>query len=592
MGKARFRDRVLIYFSTVILLPVLTLGVVGPLLYSRTVAELSAVHTRDMVERVTRNLESTILAQEKLLQMLLRDEALEQFFFAALNEESRQRLTDLFVSIGESHPEISGMIAVSNDDRSFSTNLQRILRDPLTREDWFVHARTVPSDFTLVTRPIGRNLRNRSGVGPDEIVSLIQSVYHPDTRQFAGVLMADISLEYLEASFEGSSEDDTVFFCILDGKGDFVYTPVNSIVYRINPDWFTNSNQIVEKTIRNRGYRFIFAESPYMGWKTVGVYYLEEALRPVRFVQMSALIIGVLTIALTVTISVVYSTAISKPVLHLRSIMERAGRGELAVRYDGRSMDEIDELGEGLNSMLDKIQDLLQLVYREQKSKREAELRILQQQIKPHFLYNTLDTILWMAEENAHGQITEVVTALTRLFRVALSQGREMITIEEEIDHVGSYLTIQKIRYEDKFDFVIRCPTDLYPLRVQKMILQPLVENAIYHGIKEKAGSGTVRISIAAREGKLEMVVADDGVGIPEKTLQYIDRGLHHLDHESDRSAFALYNVNDRIRLTYGEDYGITVTSEENVGTAVTIYHPVVVSPEKEGEDVDGIHRR
>jgi len=580
MRKARFRDRVLIYFFSIIFLPVLTLGVLGPVLYSGTVAGLSATYTRDRVERVTKNVELTIRSQEKLLQMLLQDEALQQFFFAADIAESRQRLENLFASIGESHPEISGVIAVTRDDRSFSTELERILRDPLIQEDWFLRARAASGDFSLVTRPIGRNLRNLSGVGPDEIVSVIKAVYHPETRQFAGVLMADLSLDYLEASFDGSMQDDTAFFCILDGKGDFVYAPVNTIVYRINPEWFTNSSQIVERTIQNRGYRFIFAVSPYTGWKTIGVYYLEDALRSVRFVRLSALIIGLITIALTVTISVVYTRAISKPLLHLQSVMERAGHGDLTARYDGRSRDEIDELGDGLNSMLDKIQDLVQLVYREQKSKREAELRILQQQIKPHFLYNTLETILWMAEEKGHAQIAEAVAALTKLFRVALSQGREVISVQDEIEHVRSYLTIQKIRYEDKFDFDIHCPAILHPLQVQKMILQPLVENAIYHGVKEKVGSGRISVAIAAREEMLEMVVTDDGVGIPGATLQRINEGLCHLDHESDRSAFALYNVNDRIRLTYGAKYGITVSSEEGAGTVVTITHPIIDSQE------------
>ncbi len=570
----------LIYFLTVIVLPVLTLGVLGPLLYSRTVSELSAVHTREMVERVTANLELTIRNQEKLLEMLLLNDALQNFFVEEISTEATQRLLDLFLSTAESHPEIAGMIAVTENDRVFSTDLQRILRDPLVTEDWYTLVRNNETEFSLLTRPIGRNLKNNSGIESDEIVSMIKPVNHPDTRDFSGVLMIDLNLDYLEKSFERLSQDDTGFFCILDGNGDFVYAPVNPIVYRINPDWFSNSNKVVEKTINKRGYRFIFTESPYTGWKTIGVYYLEEALQPVRFVQVSALIITVITIALTVTISMIYTSAISKPVMNLLSVMEQAGHGELTVRYDGRSRDEIDELGEGLNMMLDKIEGLLQLVYQEQKSKREAELRIMQQQIKPHFLYNTLDTILWMAEEGASDQIVEVVMALTRLFRIALSQGREIISVEDEIDHVRSYLIIQKSRYEEKFDFEIQCPEELYSLQIQKMILQPLVENAIYHGVKEKSGSGSVRITIESKSGELVLNVTDDGIGISEENLQRIKEGLCHQDHGSDKTAFALYNVNDRIRLTYGENYGITIRSREGEGTVVIIRHPIIADPE------------
>lgn len=576
MGKARFRDRILIYFSTVIVLPVLTLGVVGPLLYSRTVANLSAAYTRDAVLRVTTDLEHTIRDHEKLLEMILRDNAVLRFFESAPDVSSVQRMTDLFSATSASHPEIAGLIAVSADDRAFSTGLSRILRDPLTDEAWFRRAQSTSEGFFLFTRPIGRNLENAAGVGPDEIVSMVKSVFDPDDGRFLGVLMSDLMLEYLGASLAGSPEGDTVFYCILDDSGEFVYAPVNEIVYRINPDWFTDSGRIVEKTIGGRGYRFIFAESPYMGWKTVGVYYLEEALQPIRFVQTSALIITLVTIALAVAISMVYSSAITKPVLHLRSVMERAGHGDLGVRYDGRSRDEIDELGQGLNLMLDKIQDLLDLVYREQQSKRDAELRILQQQIKPHFLYNTLDTILWMADEKLYDQISEVVTALTNLFRVALSQGREVIRLREEIEHVRSYLTIQKIRYEEKFDFAIDCPPEILDLRVQKLILQPLVENAIYHGIKEKRGAGSITVVIETHGDALEIQITDDGVGIADETLRKIERGLTHVDHETDRAAFALYNVNDRIRLTYGDRFGITVASAVGAGTTVTIRHPIL----------------
>ncbi len=606
MAKARFRERVLIYFSTIILLPILTLGIVAPILYSRSVAELSARYTRDMVERVTHNLELTIRDQEKLLDMILQDEMIGRFFLsrpehqagqpssvsvsagmyemhaevseatARGSDDETELITRLFRATMDSHPEIAGMIAVTKSGRFVASDLERIMRDPLPQEDWFVQASTTPGDFSLVTRPIGRNLRNPSGIGPDEIVSVIKSIDDPETGTFAGVLMVDLSLDYLEDSFQGLSRGESAFYMIVDGNEEIVYAPVNSIVYRINPDWFTNSSQIVERTIDNRGYRFIFAESPYMGWKTIGVYYLDEALQPVRFVQMSALIIALVTIALTVVISMVYSTAISKPVLHLRSVMERAGHGDLDVRYDGNSRDEIDDLGQGLNSMLDRIQTLLDLVYTEQKAKHEAELRILQQQIKPHFLYNTLDTILWMAEEKGHDQIAEAVMALTRLFRIALSQGREMISLGDEIDHVRSYLTIQKLRYEEKFDFSVECPENLTGLQVQKMILQPLVENAIYHGIKEKSGSGTIRVNIAENADVLELTVADDGVGIPAAELAQISQGLSHVNHEPDRTAFALYNVNDRISLTYGDEYGITVVSSENRGTDVTIRHPII----------------
>jgi two-component system sensor histidine kinase YesM len=181
--------------------------------------------------------------------------------------------------------------------------------------------------------------------------------------------------------------------------------------------------------------------------------------------------------------------------------MKEAEEGNLAVRFEGRQEDEIGYLGKSFNTMIEEVQKLIDMVYREQQSKREAELKSLQEQIKPHFLYNTLDTIQWMAQEHGARDIVEVVGALTRLFRIGLSRGKEMIFLSDELEHVRSYLIIQKARYEDKFDFTLQMEDGLASCMVLKLSLQPLVENAIYHGIKERRGHGTVRVQALARTG-------------------------------------------------------------------------------------------
>jgi len=568
---------VLIYFFTIIFLPILTLGIIGPALYSRTVADLSTEYTTDMVERVTQNLDLLILSKEKVLSQCLQDSSLQRFFFTGENSRPRQSdIATLFSAVQIAHPEITGIVAVTSEDRSIASSLERISRDPLTDESWYTLAKKAAKEFGLLTRPIGRNLRSTSSIGPDEVITLVKAVYHPENSDFAGVLMADLNQDYLEASFEDTTREDKVFFCIIDDQGDFVYAPINEVAYRIDPSWFIDGGGKVEKRIFGRDYRIVFNDSEYTDWTTVGVYYLEETMQAVNFVRLSALFIALLTFALTVIVSMVYSSAISKPVISLLDLMKRAGEGDLSVRYHSNTRDEIDELGRGLNSMLDQIQNLIKMVYEEQRSKREAELRILQQQIKPHFLYNTLDTIQWMAQEQRAYNIIEVVGALTRLFRVTLSQGNEMISLEQEIEHVHSYLVIQKIRYEDKFEYRIDCPDELKNLFVLKMILQPLVENSLYHGIKEKRGAGFLRLEVHVEEESLVMRVFDDGVGIPPSTLKVIRSGLEQADHSRDRSAFALYNVNDRIRLTYGDEFGITIDSSHAEGTVVVIRHPIV----------------
>jgi two-component system sensor histidine kinase YesM len=204
--------------------------------------------------------------------------------------------------------------------------------------------------------------------------------------------------------------------------------------------------------------------------------------------------VGSFTVLLAILLSVFFASSIALPVEKLRSLMRQAETGDFSIRFSENRQDEIGQLGQSFNRMIEEISNLIDQVYHEQQRKRETELRVLQEQIKPHFLYNTLDTIQWMAQEHGAQDIVDMVSALTQLFRVGLSKGQEMIPLREELRHVESYLFIQKVRYEDKFDYTISINPGIDQLRVLKVILQPLVENAIYHGIKERRGKGHILV--------------------------------------------------------------------------------------------------
>jgi len=225
---------------------------------------------------------------------------------------------------------------------------------------------------------------------------------------------------------------------------------------------------------------------------------------------------------------------------------------------------------------MDKIRSLLQLVYVEQKNKREADIKTLQAQIKPHFLYNTLDTIRWMAEERGAIEIVQMVSALTKLFRIGLSRGREVIRLSEEIEHVKCYLFIQQVRYEDKLDYVIEvdegCMRDL----VNKLVLQPLVENAIYHGIKQKRGTGHIRVTARETGDKLILKVIDDGAGMTPEQCDRLNAALRAPGSAEYDHGYGIFNVSDRIRLSHGDEYGLSYGLNENGGVTVTIAHPII----------------
>jgi two-component system sensor histidine kinase YesM len=228
--------------------------------------------------------------------------------------------------------------------------------------------------------------------------------------------------------------------------------------------------------------------------------------------------------------------------------------------------------------MIARIQSLIDQVYGEQKAKREAELRILQEQIKPHFLYNTLDTIQWMAQEHRVDDVVSMVGALTRLFRIGLNKGRELIDLSEELEHVESYLCIQKMRYEDKFDYEIAAEPGLGCYKVLRLILQPLVENAIYHGIKERRGHGRLFVGACMAEGELRLTVRDDGAGIPVERVAELNALLAQTDPGAAKSfgGYGIRNVHERIVLTFGKPFGLGFESVLGAGTEVRIRHPLL----------------
>ena len=291
-------------------------------------------------------------------------------------------------------------------------------------------------------------------------------------------------------------------------------------------------------------------------------------------------IFSVILIFSAVAFSVVAAWSLSKsiytPIKKLHDVTTTITKNDLQALMTSDNVDEITELGMSFNIMIGKIKELLDSKIQEQENLKKAELRALQAQINPHFLYNTLDTIIWMAESKKTDQVVKIVSALSKFFRISLSKGMDWITIGEEVERIRSYLTIQKMRYRDILDFTIEVDKDVEKNTILKLILQPLVENALYHGIKNKRQGGT--ISVRARkkgEGEVLLEVEDDGIGFtPEKLKQLC------ADLEDDsggiklESGFGLDNVNKRIRLYYGRPYGLSVQSEYTTGTCVTLVIP------------------
>jgi len=272
------------------------------------------------------------------------------------------------------------------------------------------------------------------------------------------------------------------------------------------------------------------------------------------------------------------SRSIYIPIRKLHDVTRTITRNDLQALMTRDNVDEITELGISFNIMIGKIRELLDAKVKEQENLKKAELRALQAQINPHFLYNTLDTIIWMAESKKTDDVIEIVRALSNFFRISLSKGRDWITIEEELERTRSYLTIQKMRYRDILDYRIEADSAVLDNTVLKLTLQPLVENALYHGIKNKRQGGTIIVRARPKnESEIILEVEDNGIGFTPEKLAQLQAELE--DDSGDirmESGFGIGNVNKRIRLYYGKQYGLSISSEYLVGTRATLVIPAI----------------
>ena len=297
---------------------------------------------------------------------------------------------------------------------------------------------------------------------------------------------------------------------------------------------------------------------------------LQTTLNYVMWI-LFALVVGTLIFVIAMQRSLLRS--IHTPIDRLEAFAAAVAGGDLQARAPDTSVTELRRLTESLNTMAGRLQNLIDENKREQENLKKSELRTLQAQINPHFLYNTLDAIVWLAEAGSNKEVIHITSALSDFFRISLSQGRDFITLADEIKHLTGYLTIQKIRYRDILDYEIDIPEALYNASVLKLMLQPLVENALYHGIKHRRGRGMIWVKGFQEGDRIVLTVRDNGAGMTRDRLDAVRRGLRA--ERPGEMGYGLFNVNKRIQLYYNQPQGIWIDSEEGSGTCITLKVPM-----------------
>lgn len=393
------------------------------------------------------------------------------------------------------------------------------------------------------------------------------------------VLMMDIRLSELARKIESVRIGGRGYVYLMDKYGNLIYHPdLQYIHYGLaggdtgfamdSPDgsYF--------RQIEGEEAFTVVQTSLYTGWKIVVVNYVEDIMVPQTEISGFLIATVILGLAAIAAMSWMISVLVSRPVLKLQESMASVEQGNFDSMVDVRGDREVERLSAAFNKMVAKIKGLMGEILHEQEEKRKSELKALEMQIHPHFLYNTLESVIWMAENKKNDDVVRMVSALSKLFRISLNQGKERIPVEQELRHVENYLIIQKMRYCDRISYCIEADEEAKKCVTIKLILQPIVENAIYHGIKELCEQGQIRISAAVREDKLVFEVWDNGIGMsPETAGSIFEDGFT----PASGSGVGVKNVHERIRLNFGPEYGIRIQSEQGVGTLVTLTLPRIL---------------
>ncbi|MDR1446352.1 MAG: sensor histidine kinase [Treponema sp.] len=471
-------------------------------------------------------------------------------------------------------------------------------------QSWYEAARNRRGEAVISSSHVQNIIRNQY----PWVISLSREISDPETGESKGVLLLDLNFRIIERICSSVQLGRRGYIFIVDRNGEIVYHPQQQLLYSglkgENIRGILESRQgyfAGEGDDRDTYYSIQTMAST--GWKAVAVNYRSEFAENRESIRRTYALWGLIFFTASMLISIVLSRWISKPIMKLRGSMMAVEQGDFGVTADIPSRNEIGELGAGFNIMVAEIKKLLRRVTQEQEQKRKSELNALQMQINPHFLYNTLDSVIWMAEQGKRDEVIDMSSALARLFRISISKGKEIIEVAQEIEHVRSYLTIQKIRYKDKLDYRIEVDEEILHFRIVKIILQPLVENAIYHGVKNAAKSGgeasrcTVTIS-GFRTGKgMDLIVGDNGAGMSAEILSRIHRRLggeapsHELvsadsgssgvfQPSNPGSGVGIRNVDERIKLYFGGEYGLEFESREDEGTKVFIHLPAISGEE------------
>ena len=450
------------------------------------------------------------------------------------------------------------------------------------KESWFTTAMDRIENLHFST-PHVQNLFEDPDYQYRWVVSLSRQVEM--TRAGAiesGVLLVDMSFGGIEQICKDVDLSSTGYLYLIDGDGEIIYHPRQQLIYaglleenNLAAAGYTDGSH--QETFGGTRREVTVKTVGYTGWKLVGVVPSENLWDNYGQLVLFFLFVVLFSVFLLVFVNLRLSEWITAPVKKLDRAVKDLEHGSTEVDFDVGGPGEMEHLSHSVRSMVSTMRHLMDDIIEQEEQKRRSELEVLQSQINPHFLYNTLDSVIWMTENGRTDDAVVMLTSLARFFRISLSRGSSIIPIRDELEHARHYLTIQKMRYKNKFSATITAEDGVESLCTIKLIVQPILENAIYHGMAYADGDGEITVRAFRDGGDVLIEVSDNGPGMPEEVVEsLLNPNGPAAAAGAKGSGIGFRNVHRRIRLTFGADYGLTIFSEPDDGTTVRIRLPAL----------------
>lgn len=578
-GAFRSTQNAMVFsFSVLIIIAMISFMLIALNTTRSSVFDNSIEYTTKITNQVRTDIEDYFSYMENISSLVVESPDVKLFLNpkdAAEATEGKERLISQFNIIKESRKDISNIGIITDDQHYLLNNGESKLTGYLDVRNfpWYMSAQTKKGQVAISST----HVQNAIADSYKWVITLSRSIKEASTNGDKSVFFIDLNYESISDLCDANSIGQKGYIFIIDEKGDVIYHPNQQLMFgglkreNIAEIMRTDKDSIIMESGDDE-IIYTMSKSDKLGWTIVGATYGQELLEGEGKIRSIYLLTTMALLIAVIIISGFISREITKPIRKLTHSMSLVERGEFKkAGVDVMTNNELGSLTKSFNSMTERIDSLMRENVQEQRAKRKSEMKALQAQINPHFLYNTLDSIIWMSEAGRNEEVVLMTSALAKLFRQSISNEKEEVLIREEIEYVKNYLVIQKMRYKDKLDYEFEIEEDILNVSIIKFALQPLVENAIYHGLKYKDSKGKILIRGYAKNEDVFLEIIDDGIGMKKEQLE-------HLFDEKERvyksNGVGVNNVKNRLNLYYGKGYGLLFRSEEGKGTTATIVIP------------------